>query len=507
MKKFFLIPLFACLTCVMALAENAEKFFLGVTSNQTIGAYVYEGLNLKLEIPASGTMYLEPVTVAMRMQQVPALGVTDLRSQTVTLHPDLGTVDMLSWLGSAYNFGGAKLVVSVKADGATQSFLLSFGKCENGVIEAHPHNEGDARAAWNLFGNQFDAGTKDVEDSYILIKAGSYIQFGGKMLKFKSDFEAFKGDWQSAGGLEAIAGKLANNAYTEYEANGKSDNIMYIAAGSEFALGQSIAKSSENVTITLAGNTASSDALSLMHGGSVNDAIKGLVTFGNDFLGLIDGADVKYLTINVGDQGELEPEEAEIPDMGTLALIRDGLTPGNYYTACLKNGVNSYTGATFYEIEYLDANEGRLVLVSVNSLEAGMPYVYIPSATVVKGYFNDNESDEAKNKNGLYGTFKSIRLEYNAGYYAFGDNGFGKIADDFILAPNRAYVKFSEVPTAPSAAPGRRHVISVSQVATGIDGVEFEDMSAEGVKKAIIDGQLVIIRDGVKYNAQGAVME
>ena len=73
------------------------------------------------------------------------------------------------------------------------------------------------------------------------------------------------------------------------------------------------------------------------------------------------------------------------------------------------------------------------------------------------------------------------------------------------LAANRAYIHMPEVPAA-SAAPGRRLlIIGANNAPTAIENVAVENV--EGAKKMMIDGQLIIVRDGVMYNAQGAVVK
>ena len=46
--------------------------------------------------------------------------------------------------------------------------------------------------------------------------------------------------------------------------------------------------------------------------------------------------------------------------------------------------------------------------------------------------------------------------------------------------------------------------VKISYVATASTGVENINVNVEGIRKQIVDGQLVIIRDGKAYNAQGA---
>lgn len=520
MKKFFLIPLMALCSCVMAFAGNGqEKFYLGITSGNTVGASVYDGLNLQLQLPADGTVDMSSVTVAARMQNVPSLGVTTQRTQTVTINTGLnGQPDLKSWFSHAYNFEGTQMVVSVKAAGATQSFLYTFSAYNNGLITATPNAEEAAMAAWNLLASQVTAATKAQEDSYLLLKAGSFIQLGGEKMTFTEDYEMLRGNWQTEGLGGAVGNLLAKTTVAPAE----EGNIIYFAEGSAFALGNSIATTDKSVTVTIQNNKANyfngflGELRGNMQTGGVYEAIKGVVTLCDKIAGYIDGQDnVNYLHINFGEiEGEepgegggLTPEEAEEPEMGVKTLIRGGVTPGYFYTVCIPYGVDSYVGGTFYEINYKDGD--NLELVSVNSLAAGIPYVLVPTTTEVEGYFNTNHVDQALSNRGLVGTFESIQLNGTTdNYYVFGNTAIQPCAALCFLAANRAYIDMDNVPAqsqSEAQLAGRRRIsVGPNYVPTAIDEVSAE--AVKGMKK-IENGQLVIIRDGVKYNAQGAVIE
>ena len=73
---------------------------------------------------------------------------------------------------------------------------------------------------------------------------------------------------------------------------------------------------------------------------------------------------------------------------------------------------------------------------------------------------------------------------------------------DKTLKGFRAYFQINATP---SAAPIRgARIITQGQIATDIDLVLLEDNKAV---KTIENGQLVIIRDGIRYNAMGTVIK
>ena len=175
-------------------------------------------------------------------------------------------------------------------------------------------------------------------------------------------------------------------------------------------------------------------------------------------------------------------------------------TAGKFGTICLPFGSNSYTGATFYE--FVGSETGKVYLGSVTTLEAGVPYIFEASANELVVYGNGTMTDKAGYKNGLYGTFNND-TEVAVGNYILKDNKLCQAADICYVNANRAYIVMSEVPTgAPQQMPGRRYIgmsVQGENEATGVEDI----FSTDAPVKVIENGQLIIIRDGVKYNVQG----
>jgi hypothetical protein len=225
------------------------------------------------------------------------------------------------------------------------------------------------------------------------------------------------------------------------------------------------------------------------------------------FIGFIDAAEDNYLTINIGDDA-LAPAEAEIPEEGDQVVLRSGLKAGCLYTICMPFGVENLAGADFYEM--LGQNtDGNLMLGGVTELVAGLPYVFQAKAAEVSGVATAETANEAGKLNGLVGTFKNIKVPAASGpkgNYMFSDYSYNPCGENSYLAANRAYINMDEVVPANNPAPGRRLlIIGANNAPTAIDAVATENV--EGAKKMMVNGQLIIIRDGVKYNAQGAVVK
>ena len=178
-------------------------------------------------------------------------------------------------------------------------------------------------------------------------------------------------------------------------------------------------------------------------------------------------------------------------------------TDGKFGTICLPFGSTNYTGATFYE--FVGSETGKVYLGSVTTLEAGVPYIFLATGTELAVYGNGTTAATAGNSNGLYGTFdNNTVVAADGNNYILFNNELCLCAAECYVNANRAYIKMNEVPTGvPTKMPGRRYIgmsVQGENEATG-----FENITApEGqVIKAIVNGQLVIIRGGEMYNVQG----
>ena len=176
-------------------------------------------------------------------------------------------------------------------------------------------------------------------------------------------------------------------------------------------------------------------------------------------------------------------------------------TAGKFGTICLPFGSTNFTGATFYE--FVGSETGKVYLGSVTTLEAGVPYIFEASAAEVAVYGDGTTAATPGNSKGLHGTFTD-ETTVAAGNYILLNNELRPSDGSAKVNANRAYIVMSEVPTGvPTQMPGRRYIgmsVQGENEATGFENV----VAPEGqVVKAIVNGQLIIIRDGVKYNVQG----
>ena len=174
-------------------------------------------------------------------------------------------------------------------------------------------------------------------------------------------------------------------------------------------------------------------------------------------------------------------------------------TAGNFGTICLPFG-GEINGAELYQVAGKEA--GKVFLDEATALEAGVPYIFLATATELAVY-SDGTTATASNKNGLYGTFDD-NTSVAEGMYIVYNNELRLCGTGCVINANRAYLNLSEVTTnVPAPMPGRR------RVAMGVTGENqttgFENITAPEGKatKVLRNGQIIIIRNGQMYNAQG----
>ena len=191
------------------------------------------------------------------------------------------------------------------------------------------------------------------------------------------------------------------------------------------------------------------------------------------------------------------------------------VTNGEYGTICLPYASSNHTGAEFYEIAYLElASDGitpkTLYLDEVTTpLQAGKPYIFrATSNKLIAHYEGEKALSTINGKAGLTGTFEDIPLGNSIleGNYMIAQNKFWLCGPECSLRANRAYIERdalhdSTTPVAPM--PGRRRVSMGAAGENAATGSEEMMIPIDQTIKIIEDGQLIIIRDGEKYNVHG----
>ena len=187
-----------------------------------------------------------------------------------------------------------------------------------------------------------------------------------------------------------------------------------------------------------------------------------------------------------------------------VAAYTRTVTLGNYGTICIPYASSSYSGAEFYEVSWLKAETGLYLdqLAAGTALEAGKPYIFRATSTEIKVTCTGAAvAEPVPGANGLTGTFTDIAANgILLDNYIIALNQIWVANDQNTLPANRAYINKDGVPTTeqPKLA-GRRRVCMGENAETGVDNI----ITTDAPVKVIENGQLIIIRDGVKYNVQG----
>ena len=207
-------------------------------------------------------------------------------------------------------------------------------------------------------------------------------------------------------------------------------------------------------------------------------------------------------TSNAGNKNYSGMPTVTAPVYATGDIVYTRTVTNKYGTICLPYASASTSGATFFEV--VGQEDGNKVyLASVDELEAGVPYIFEKTANTITVTCQGEAVAEAASANGLIGNFTN---EYvvPADNYILYNNAFIP-ADGTTNKVNayRAYLNLSAVEGGkPNQMPGRRYIGMSVQGENETTGVE-DLFTTDAPVKVIENGQLIIIRDGVKYNVQG----
>ena len=176
-------------------------------------------------------------------------------------------------------------------------------------------------------------------------------------------------------------------------------------------------------------------------------------------------------------------------------------TADKFGTICLPFGSTNYTGMELFEC--VGKETGKVYIASVTELVAGVPYIFLATGTELVVYSDGTTAATPDDHNGLHGTFTND-TEVAVGNYILLNNELCQAETICWVNANRAYLVMSEVPAgAPQQMPGRKYIgmsTKGENATTGLDNIT----NGENITiKVIENGQLIIIRNGEKFNAQG----
>lgn len=201
-------------------------------------------------------------------------------------------------------------------------------------------------------------------------------------------------------------------------------------------------------------------------------------------------------------------------------MLRRTFSAGKYYSICIP--IDSYdseltnifgTGYELWAMESAIQNGEEISLnftqITDGSFVAGKPYLIKPtqnvenptfsSHTIHNSTYNNVQSFAAADFIGSF--YKTVIPAGESNLYLQNNNLYYSETNNTPIKGTRAWIQLKQ---SGSLAPARARIVLLNQVVTNIQLAEPEENKAI---KTIENGQLIIIRDGVRYNAMGIIMK
>ena len=497
----------------------------GFTGNSTRGALAYDAERQILAQGRNGSVILFDVTYN-------ASGVPTLTQQSVTASIAHNNID-----GLAFDYAGDLYVVNsgkekfykfaVPTDNNTCLVPAKKALTVDGNVVVYELNGGQ----WNEYGW---ASKKDMYDAFV----ADWKEYSNSVQYF-CPYETQLGIGNSNQGLptailgtQDILGFMAQEKWAwlgEFldalaTAQGKATMPTAATTQMRFALGNFFGEDNNNATswvgaVDCSAGQADAEAFQPTWGHILSNPTQPTTTMvlgdpyrkGYRFDGWYTSATFSGTAVTSVD----ENTDGTLYAKWIEHFYTRSVTNGNYGTICLPYGSSDYSGAEFYEIAYLqlasDGTPANIYLDQVTTLEAGTPYIFKATDSELVVYYEGAEALSPEvGRAGLTGTFEAIPSTNDIleGNYMIAQNKFWLCAAGCWLDANRAYIEHDDLhasttPVAPM--PGRRRVsmgAAGENAATGSEDIMMP-ISNSKTMKIIENGQVIIIRDGVKYNMQG----
>lgn len=232
--------------CTATNTENIDwKFYLAAISNNTVDMTVGDDYTAVFTLPngEDKSVNAASVTLTAKMQNVGSLGVTGVREHSVTINTGIAgvTADLGTWLSNCYSFRGMTVNATIGGKPCTYDFSVY----DNGKITATTNTE-DARAAWQELTSYVTTSTQPENDSYILVANGSTMQIGTELLSFEIA-ENLKLD--NFNNIDALVENVKDHVKLDTSVENFDGIKISIKAGTQLAVGQSVATLNRDVTV------------------------------------------------------------------------------------------------------------------------------------------------------------------------------------------------------------------------------------------------------------------
>ena len=228
------------------------KFYLGIESGSTVDMTVGEDYTAVFTMPAAGgTVNTGSIDLTAKMQDVASLGVEGEKSHTTTISTGLGGTEVAldALLRNCYNFGGATINATI--DGKSCTYTLdAIDKTDSNMYTITATTDpAAASAAWQALTSHVTAGTQ-ADDSKIVIKNGAYLMIGTEKLEFTSS-EVGDLTLDNFNNMNALNETIRNHVKLSTCTDQGGTITMYLPAGTQLAVGGSVATLKDNCTITI----------------------------------------------------------------------------------------------------------------------------------------------------------------------------------------------------------------------------------------------------------------
>lgn len=294
-----------CSRCnITERAPLLYKFYLGIESGSTVDMTVGEDYTAVFTMPAAGgTVNTGSIDLTAKMQKVASLGVEGVKSHTTTISTGLGGtgVALDAWLPHCYSFEGATIDATIDGKSCTYT-LRGIDKITDSSMYTitAATDPAAASAAWQALTSHVNAGTQ-ADDSKIVIKNGAYLMIGTEKLEFTSS-EVGDLTLDNFNNMNALNETIRNHVKLSPCDDQGGKIIMYLPAGTQLAVGGSVATLEKNctVTITLDADEMGSLSTALSTLENETDAtmmVKELVQQFDNLIGAIDATG--NVTVNV----------------------------------------------------------------------------------------------------------------------------------------------------------------------------------------------------------------
>lgn len=230
------------------------KFYLGIESGSTVDMTVGEDYTAVFTMPAAGgTVNTGSIDLTAKMQDVASLGVEGEKSHTTTIRTGLGETDVTlnTWLPNCYGFEGATINATIGDKRCTYT-LGAIDKMTDPSMYTitATTNPAEASAAWQALTSHVEATTQS-NDSKIVIKNGAYLMIGTEKLEFE-DGVADDLVLNNLSDMETLSTTIREHIKLTTGCADQGGTITaYLPAGTQLAVGGSVATLEDNCTITI----------------------------------------------------------------------------------------------------------------------------------------------------------------------------------------------------------------------------------------------------------------